>query len=97
MQRYILKDELGKELASYTVFQLPINETIIIKKSIEFFNDKEPCIIHKNYIKKKLMLEISDYVENVKNENKNHKIIEKGLLWDYLCLPINTSFIEVVG
>lgn len=40
----ILKDELKS---------VPLKEEYIIKKSIELFNDSEPCIIHRNFVIKK--------------------------------------------
>lgn len=37
---------------------LPITEEIIIQKSIEFFNDKEPCAIHRGAVQVRLLAEL---------------------------------------
>ncbi|RCX14843.1 hypothetical protein DFR58_11477 [Anaerobacterium chartisolvens] len=40
---------------------LPLNEEKVIEKSIELFNDCEPCIIHRSFAVKKLLLKIEEY------------------------------------
>lgn len=49
---------------------LPLKEEKIIEKSMELFNDPEPCIIHKSYVIKKLLLEIDEYLSEVLPEGK---------------------------
>ena len=36
---------------------LPITEEVIIEKSIEFFNDPEPCAIHRGAVQFRLLAE----------------------------------------
>lgn len=44
--------------------ELPIKEEVIIKKSIVFFDDPEPCYIHKGAVTMRLIAEIQDSLEN---------------------------------
>ncbi len=37
---------------------LPFAEEVIIAKSIEFFNDKEPCAIHRGAVQVRLLAEL---------------------------------------
>lgn len=37
---------------------LPLTEEIIINKSIEFFDDKEPCEIHRSAVQIRLLAEL---------------------------------------
>lgn len=37
---------------------LPLSETIIIQKSIEFFDDPTPCYIHRDAVRIRLILEL---------------------------------------
>ena len=37
---------------------LPLSETIIISKSIDFFNDPEPCYIHRDAVRIRLLAEL---------------------------------------
>ena len=37
---------------------LPITEEVIIEKSIEFFNDPEPCAIHRGAVQIRLLAEL---------------------------------------
>lgn len=42
------------------ILEIPIKENAIIQKSIEVFNDDDPCIIHQSYVIKELVSEILD-------------------------------------
>ncbi len=55
---------------------LPLKEEKIIEKSIELFNDPEPCIIHKSYVIKKLLLEIDDYLSEMLPKGKGQIMYE---------------------
>lgn len=91
----MFKDINGNNLVNYTPLQLPIKENVIIEKSIELFDDDEPCIIHRTYVMKKLMLEIDSIVENILDKNTTHLKIDKGIIWDYIDLPPDTAYINV--
>ena len=44
----ILRNE--KEIFNGKFIDLPIKETFIINKSVELFDDEDPCIIHQSYV-----------------------------------------------
>lgn len=95
MRLYIFKDINGNHLEYYSPLHLPIKENIIIKKSIELFDDDEPCIIHRTYVMKKLMLELDSIVENLIDKNSNLLKIDNGIIWDYIDTSPNTAYIDI--
>ncbi|NLX70235.1 MAG: hypothetical protein GX024_04970 [Clostridiales bacterium] len=67
---------------------IPIKEECIIKKSIELFNDPEPCIIHRTYVLKKIFMEMSEYFDKVLMDGENE------IPWS--CIPKNiTNVIDI--
>ncbi len=48
----------------------------IIHKSIEMFNDSEPCVIHRNYVMKKMIFELYDYLADILDNEKNELLCE---------------------
>lgn len=56
---------------------LPLKEEKIIEKSKDLFNDPEPCIIHRSFVIKKMLMEISEYLEEVLPEGKGQIMCDK--------------------
>lgn len=54
----VLTDSNGVTLFNGDIYTLPIPEDVIIQKSMEFFNDPEPCYIHKGAVCVRLWREI---------------------------------------
>ena len=62
---------------------LPIKEEVIIEKSILYFNDSEPCFIHRSAVQKLIFTILDNYFDEIikagHNEilwedfNENHK------------------------
>ncbi len=55
---------------------IPLKEEAIIRKSIEYFSDPEPCMIHRSAVMKRIFMEFGEFL----NQN-----IEKGkieLVWN---------------
>ncbi len=48
------------QLAKMKLTNLPLKESAVLSKSIEFFNDPEPCMIHRGAVMKRLFLEMED-------------------------------------
>lgn len=48
----------GKEVYRGRLGELPIREEVILRKSIQFFNDPEPCHIHRSAVRSRLTEEI---------------------------------------
>lgn len=46
---------------------LPLKEALILKKSILFFNDAEPCFIHRSAVMKRIFAGLEDYLEEAQN------------------------------
>ncbi|MBQ1189321.1 MAG: hypothetical protein IIX57_02765, partial [Lachnospiraceae bacterium] len=46
---------------------LPIRESVILEKSVEFFDDPEPCHIHRGAVRVRLTAEIQLEIENNKD------------------------------
>jgi hypothetical protein len=72
-------DNADKVLLERKLISLPLNEAVVINKSIEFFNDPEPCMIHRSAVMKRLFVEIESYLEAMLQKN----IVEI----DLFCLP----------
>jgi hypothetical protein len=51
-------DQQGHVIFSGNILDLPIQNQYIIKRSIELFDDPDPCIIHKSYVIRKIVEEI---------------------------------------
>lgn len=45
-----LCDSLGRVLFCGEIMDLEFSEELIIRKSVEFFNDPEPCFIHRGAV-----------------------------------------------
>ena len=54
----VLTDAAGKTLYSGRIYGLPIRECVVIQKSIEFFNDPEPCYKHRGAVHTRLWAEL---------------------------------------
>ena len=59
----MLLDVQGNPRFKGSVYSLPIREDVIRLKSIEFFNDPEPCAIHRNAVYFRLCTEVEEYME----------------------------------
>ncbi len=64
-RRIVFIDKKGSISHECKLNSLPFKEEKIIEKSIELFNDREPCIIHRTFVIKKLMMEINEYFNEV--------------------------------
>ena len=57
-KRYITVKHNDSTLYEGLWNDIPFAEEIIIKKSIEFFNDNEPCAIHRGAVHMRLLAEL---------------------------------------
>lgn len=46
---------------------IPLKEAVILNKSVEFFNDPEPCHIHRGAVRVRLTAEIQQELETKKD------------------------------
>ncbi len=69
----IIKDE--RILYEGRISDIPIKEKYIIAKSVELFDDDDPCIIHQSYVIKEFvdqLLSIFKCVKKTKIDVKDH-------------------------
>ncbi len=64
----IIKND--KEIFNGKIASIPIKKKYIVKKSIELFDDDDPCIIHQSYVIK----EFVDILLNIKKDNNLDEI-----------------------
>lgn len=57
----------GEKIYDGFLKDIPLKETIILEKSVEFFNDPEPCHIHRGAVRVRLTAEIQQEIENQKD------------------------------
>lgn len=62
--KIIIKDHDEKIIYNGLILDMPIKEEYIIKKSIDIFDDEDPCIIHKSYVIKKIVDEFLKYISS---------------------------------
>jgi hypothetical protein len=84
MKKVIFFDNNENEIMTVPIIEIPIYEDKVIEKSIELFNDDEPCIIHKSYSIRAITFEICDYLKEIIDNNNevlkvsiNEKILEQ--------------------
>lgn len=75
---------------------IPLKEEIVINKSIEFFSDPSPCMIHRSAVMLRLYMEMLEYMEEHMGKDT------RTMLWDDIpqhlrnYLDIETMNIEKV-
>lgn len=63
----------GEEIFKGKALNLPIKEEYLIKKSIELFDDEDPCIIHQSYVVKEFVNEFLElFKSDVEINGKNY-------------------------
>lgn len=69
MKQKIVIARGNEELFNKKIQNIPLKQEYIIKRSIELFDDEDPCIIHQSYV-------IKDYVDQVLELLKDTSVIE---------------------
>lgn len=57
----------GIQLYDGPLKDIPLKESVILSKSVEFFNDPEPCHIHRGAVRVRLAAEIQQELESKKD------------------------------
>lgn len=60
----------GSTLFAGAVNELPIREDYMISSSYALFKDKDPCVIHRTYIAKKLYFEVHEKIRGFKKNGR---------------------------
>lgn len=58
-----------------SIIDLPLKEEYIIKKSIELFHEKEPCIIYRTHVMNKFYLKLYDFLNCLDGTTFSNKTI----------------------
>ncbi len=58
-----LKDASDRIMLKKKLTGLPLREEVVLKWSVEWFNDPEPCMIHRSAVMKRLFMEWAEYLE----------------------------------
>lgn len=86
-----------KAIFEKRVIDIPLKEEIVITKSIEWFNDPEPCMIHRSAVMKRLYFELLEYLESQKNNGNRLLALETipAPLLDMLDIDTKAAFIDI--
>ncbi|QVK17392.1 hypothetical protein KHQ81_11100 [Mycoplasmatota bacterium] len=77
------------------ILDIPIKNEFIIQKSIEVFDDDDPCVIHKSYVVKQFVDDLLDKT-NLKEKKEVNLTNYKDQL-DYLDFEVKDTIIYLVG
>lgn len=58
----VCMDASGAVLGRCPLNALPLREDTVIRLSIEFFGDPEPCMIHRSAVMSRMYMELFDYL-----------------------------------
>jgi hypothetical protein len=90
-------DENGRTKLECKLNSLPLKDAKVIEKSIELFNDREPCIIHRSFAMKKLLLEIDDYLNELLPNGKGQITLESipKNIRDLICIDNDVTKLQL--
>lgn|GEM_PF-692818 len=91
-------DKTDTILLERKLISLPLRDEAIISKSIEFFNDPEPCMIHRSAVMKRLFAEIESYFEDMiqKDVLEINMLNIPSCLKEYLSLPAGAAKVTLL-
>jgi hypothetical protein len=88
MKRKIIITQNGETIFKGRIINIKIKESAIISKSIELFDDEEPCIIHQSYVYKEYANVLVDLFQKSGSKTINGIDYEEELSFlDYSDLP----------
>lgn len=85
----------GELLLKVETFYLPLSDNIILEKCIEFFDDKDPCYIHRSAVMNRLYFEIDEAAGQLP---QGEKLLISNLpehVSEYLELPVSADFVLI--
>ena len=71
----------GKEVFRAPLLELPLKEEVIIEKSIQFFDDPEPCYIHRGAVVARLADEIAQTAEKAGGRLEGEFLSQEFCRW----------------
>jgi hypothetical protein len=90
-------DISGGTLLECRLTSLPLKEAVIINKSIEFFNDPEPCMIHRSAVMNRIFFEMSEYLNMHILEGRRELSWNEipGIFREYIMIGDDVYFIRL--
>lgn len=67
---------------------LPLSDRYIVEQSTKLFQEDEPCVIYRSFIRKKALLEIDDFLRGAARGGRTE------LAWEQVPEPIRRMFQE---
>ena len=87
----VLLDPEKNEIMTCNLTEIVIPEDIVIRLSIRYFDDEEPCEIHRSAVRKRFLMEILS-----KLEEKPEVAIAELDPDCQACFPENVKFLRVI-
>lgn len=87
----------GVALYDGPLIRLALKDEAVKAKSMEFFRDPEPCMIHRSAVMSRLYGELLDYFCECGAKGKYSVMLDEmpvWLLW-YLALPVGSAAVEL--
>ena len=70
-------DMEGKTLLNCKLTSVPLREDAVLRLSMEFFSDPEPCMIHRSAVMSRMYIELLEYfLHGMDNSKPTHAISE---------------------
>jgi hypothetical protein len=67
----VLFDSNGEKLYHDALFEIPVEEEVILEKCILFFGDYDPCFIHRSAARSRILFEIEEILTAVRSDNSS--------------------------
>lgn len=77
MKSVAFYDRDNNLIAEYGLVSLPVREAEIIKNSVKWFDDPEPCFIHRSAVVKRLLAGFEEYLESLEGEGRRELPLEQ--------------------
>lgn len=79
MKQKILIESNGKKLYKGNIMNIPVKKSYIIDKSIELFDDDDPCIIHTSFVVKHYAEDLINIFNNENTDTLHGKDYKQSL------------------
>ncbi len=79
MKQKILIESNGKKLYKGNIMNIPVKKSYIIDKSIELFDDDDPCIIHTSFVVKHYAEDLINLFDDENTDTLQGKDYEEAL------------------
>lgn len=92
----VFYNQQKEEIKRISLLKAPFKEHLIKQKSIELFNESEPCIIYRTACINKLGLEMQDFLNKSKIKHENIIDISEEGIWNNIELPSDVKYVSFI-